>query len=113
MFLFPIEQIGISPVALSFQILRLPWIPRQKTDLVLILNQIHNLAGILGVVCWREETIMEENVFFDRFIMLLQGVQERYELESIHDAMIMWYGEYWDNWEEPYWYMGPCCDQCD
>ena len=37
---------------------------------------------------------MEENVFFDRFIMLLQGVQERYELESIHDAMIMWYGEY-------------------
>jgi len=37
---------------------------------------------------------MEERVFFDRFTMLVQGVQERYELESIHDAMIMWYGEY-------------------
>jgi len=37
---------------------------------------------------------MEEKVFFDRFIMLLQGVQERYELESTHDALIMWFGEY-------------------
>jgi len=37
---------------------------------------------------------MEENVFFNRFIMLLQGIQERYELESTHDALIMWFGEY-------------------
>ena len=36
---------------------------------------------------------MNEQDFFSRFIRLLENTKERYELENIHDALIMWFGE--------------------
>ncbi|MBI5892138.1 MAG: AIPR family protein [Deltaproteobacteria bacterium] len=36
---------------------------------------------------------MDERDFFDRFISLLENTKERYELDSIHDALILWVGE--------------------
>jgi len=31
--------------------------------------------------------------FFDRFISLLENIKNKYELDSIHDALIVWFGE--------------------
>lgn len=36
---------------------------------------------------------MNERDFFDRFISLLENTKERYELDDIHDALILWFGE--------------------
>jgi hypothetical protein len=36
---------------------------------------------------------MEDRVFFDRFISLLENTRDRYELDTIHDALIVWFGE--------------------
>jgi len=36
---------------------------------------------------------MNERDFFDRFTGLLGTIQDRYELDNIHDALIMWFGE--------------------
>jgi len=36
---------------------------------------------------------MEKKDFFDRFISLLENIKEKYELETIHDALIAWFGE--------------------
>lgn len=36
---------------------------------------------------------MKEQDFFDRFIKLLENTKENYELETLHDALIVWFGE--------------------
>ncbi|HHT9115327.1 MAG TPA: AIPR family protein [Candidatus Wunengus californicus] len=36
---------------------------------------------------------MNERDFFSRFISLLENTKERYELDNIHDALILWFGE--------------------
>jgi hypothetical protein len=36
---------------------------------------------------------MNNRDFFDRFIGLLENTKERYELENMHDALILWFGE--------------------
>lgn len=36
---------------------------------------------------------MNEKDFFDRFCRLLQNKKERYELDTLHDALILWFGE--------------------
>ena len=36
---------------------------------------------------------MNKQNFFDRFIGLLENTKERYELETIHDVLIVWFGE--------------------
>lgn len=36
---------------------------------------------------------MNKRDFFDRFTSLLENTKERYELENIHDALILWFGE--------------------
>jgi hypothetical protein len=36
---------------------------------------------------------MNEKDFFDRFIKLLENTKERYELNNLHDALIVWFGE--------------------
>jgi len=36
---------------------------------------------------------MRELDFFDRFIRLLENTKEKHELETIHDALIVWFGE--------------------
>ncbi len=36
---------------------------------------------------------MNEKDFFDRFIGLLGNIKDRNDLDTIHDAMIMWFGE--------------------
>jgi len=38
---------------------------------------------------------MDKKDFFDRFIGLLENTKEKYELENIHDALIVWFGEYY------------------
>ncbi len=36
---------------------------------------------------------MDRRDFFDRFIGLLENTKEKYELDTKHDALIMWFGE--------------------
>lgn len=36
---------------------------------------------------------MNKRDFFDRFISLLKNTKSKYELDSIHDALIVWFGE--------------------
>lgn len=36
---------------------------------------------------------MNKRDFFDRFAGLLENTRERYELDTVHDAMIIWFGE--------------------
>lgn len=36
---------------------------------------------------------MNERDFFDRLTLLLQNIKERYELEILHDALIVWFAE--------------------
>lgn len=36
---------------------------------------------------------MDKRDFFDRFILLLENTKERYELDDMHDALILWFGE--------------------
>ena len=36
---------------------------------------------------------MNERDFFDRFIGLLENIKDRQELDTIHDALIVWFGE--------------------
>ncbi|MCZ7394163.1 MAG: AIPR family protein [Candidatus Methanoperedens sp.] len=36
---------------------------------------------------------MDEKDFFDRLKGLLENIKKRYELDTIHDALIMWFGE--------------------
>ena len=36
---------------------------------------------------------MEDRVFFDRFISLLENTRDKNELDNIHDALILWFGE--------------------
>jgi len=36
---------------------------------------------------------MNERDFFDRFTSLLENTKDRYELDTIHDALIVWFGE--------------------
>lgn len=36
---------------------------------------------------------MDERDFFGRFISLLENTKERHELDDIHDALILWFGE--------------------
>jgi hypothetical protein len=36
---------------------------------------------------------MDKNDFFDRLIRSLQNIKDKYELESVHDALILWFGE--------------------
>lgn len=36
---------------------------------------------------------ISKKVFYDRFIALLDNVRDAYELDNIHDALIVWYGE--------------------
>jgi hypothetical protein len=36
---------------------------------------------------------MDRKDFFDRFIKLLEKTKEKYELNSLHDALIVWFGE--------------------
>src|SRR3989304_1895648 len=38
---------------------------------------------------------MQEKDFFDRFIGLLENTKSRYDLENIHDALIVWFGEHY------------------
>ena len=38
---------------------------------------------------------MNKRDFFDRFTRLLKNTKKRYELDTIHDALIMWFGEYY------------------
>lgn len=38
-------------------------------------------------------SIMDEKDFFDRFINSLRNTKERYELDNLHDALILWFGE--------------------
>ena len=38
---------------------------------------------------------MNKRDFFDRFIGLLENTKEKYELDTKHDALIMWFGEYY------------------
>lgn len=37
--------------------------------------------------------MMNEKDFFDRFMALLQNVKDKHELETVHDALILWFGE--------------------
>lgn len=37
---------------------------------------------------------MEETDFFDRFTKLLENTRDRYDLDTKHDALIAWFGEY-------------------
>ena len=37
---------------------------------------------------------MNENDFYDRFQLLLENTKDRNELDSKHDALIQWFGEY-------------------
>lgn len=36
---------------------------------------------------------MKEKDFFDRFTKLLENIKDMYDLENIHDALIIWFGE--------------------
>jgi len=36
---------------------------------------------------------MNERDFFDRFVGLLENIRDRHELDNIHDALIVWFGE--------------------
>jgi|GEM_PF-1483408 len=36
---------------------------------------------------------MDKKDFFDRFIRLLENTKEKHELDNLHDALIMWFGE--------------------
>ena len=36
---------------------------------------------------------MNKNDFFERFISLLKNTQKKFELDNIHDALILWFGE--------------------
>lgn len=36
---------------------------------------------------------MDKKDFFERFIRLLENTKERYEIDSLHDALIVWFGE--------------------
>jgi len=38
---------------------------------------------------------MKRRDFFDRFVELLKNTREKYELDTIHDALILWFGEYY------------------
>jgi hypothetical protein len=36
---------------------------------------------------------VDERTFFDRFTNLLSNVKENYQLDDLHDALIMWFSE--------------------
>ena len=36
---------------------------------------------------------MNEKDFYDRFVRLLENTKEKYELDTMHDALIVWIGE--------------------
>jgi hypothetical protein len=36
---------------------------------------------------------MNKSVFYDRFVRLLENVKDKYELDTIHNALIVWFGE--------------------
>lgn len=36
---------------------------------------------------------MDDATFFDRFKKLLEKIREKYELDNIHDALLLWFGE--------------------
>lgn len=36
---------------------------------------------------------MNEKVFFERFSALLINTKDRYDLDDIHDSIIVWFGE--------------------
>jgi len=36
---------------------------------------------------------MDKKDFFDRFIRLLENIRDKHELDNLHDALIMWFGE--------------------
>jgi len=38
---------------------------------------------------------MNKQDFFDRFKKVLENTKERYELDTLHDALIMWFGEHY------------------
>ena len=38
---------------------------------------------------------MDEKIFFDRFCSSLQNMKKLYELDTLHDALILWFGEYY------------------
>jgi len=38
---------------------------------------------------------MNKQDFYDRFKRLLENTKERYELDTLHDALIMWFGEFY------------------
>lgn len=38
---------------------------------------------------------MEREIFFDRFVKSLEDLKKQYELETIHDALIVWFGMYY------------------
>lgn len=38
---------------------------------------------------------MERKDFFDRFVELLKNTRDKYELDTVHDALILWFGEYY------------------
>jgi hypothetical protein len=37
---------------------------------------------------------MDRRIFFDWFRNLLRNVKENYQLDDLHDAFIMWFGEH-------------------
>ena len=44
---------------------------------------------------------MNKEDFFGRFDRLLENAKERYELDTLHDALILWFGE-------NYLFLDPC-----
>jgi len=41
----------------------------------------------------KENEIMDIKDFFERFVRLLENTKEKYEIDTIHDALIVWFGE--------------------